>query len=223
MINTQLIVSSLPALLSAVLVTLKVAFSALLIGFCFGTVLAILQLSKNSIIRTLVTIFVTIIRGTPMLIQIVFLYYILSLTGLSLSPFLAAVWAIGINSSAYVSQIIKAGIQSVSIGQIEAAKTLGIKRRDLLRYIVLPQAFRVVLPALGNESVTLIKDSSLASIIGVVELYKQGQIIISHTYDALSIYCIVGALYLVMTTFLSLCVTRLEKWLNVHVKSFESL
>lgn len=218
MINAALIRASLPRLLQGMLVSLKITALALLIGFIAGTILGILQLSKNRLIRALVTLFVTIIRGTPMLIQIVFLYYVLSVTGLSLSPFFAAVLAIGINSSAYVSQIMKTGIQSVPVGQIEAARTLGIRRRDLLWYIILPQAIRVVLPALGNESITLIKDSSLASLIGVMELYKEGQIVISQTYDALSIYCIVGLLYLVITSTISALVNLLEKRLNRHVK-----
>lgn len=222
MINTGLIVARLPQLLSGVLVSLQITFFALLIGFCFGTLLGIAQVSRYRIIRAFVTLYVTIIRGTPMLIQIVFLYYILSVTGLSLSPFFAAVCAIGLNSSAYVSQIIKTGIRSIPRGQVEAAKTLGIRRRDVLRFIILPQAFRLVLPALGNESVTLIKDSSLASIIGVVELYKQGQIVISQTYDALSVYTAVGLLYLIMTTTVSLIISSLEKRFNIHDKHFES-
>ena len=194
-----------------------------LIGFIGGTVLGILHVSHNKLVRLLVTIYVTIIRGTPMLIQIVFLYYVLSVTGLALSPFVAAILAIGLNSSAYVSQIMKSGILSIPRGQIEAARTLGISRRDLFRFIILPQAVRVVLPTLGNESVTLIKDSSLASLIGVVELYKQGQNVISHTYDALSVYCIIGLLYLIMTTSVSSLISLLERRLNIHGKHLESL
>ncbi len=223
MINFTIIINALPDLLHGALVSLAIAALALAIGFIGGTGLAIVQTSKNKFLRALVTFLVTIIRGTPMLVQIVFFYYLLSVIGINLSAFVAAVIAIGINSSAYVSQIIRAGILSVSKGQIEAAKTLGIKRRDLMRYIILPQALRVVLPALGNESVTLIKDSSLASLIGVMELYNQGKVVISHTYDALTIYCAIAAIYLIMTTTLSYCFNRLEKRLNVHVKNFQSL
>lgn len=222
MINLQLIINSLPQLLKGMVVSLEITAAALLIGFTLGTLLGIAQLSKNYALTVSVSIWVTIIRGTPMLIQIVFLYYVLSVTGLSLSPFFAAVVAIGINSSAYVSQIIKAGILAVPYGQIEAARTLGISKRNMLSYVILPQALRVALPALGNESITLVKDSSLASLIGVMELYKQGQTVISQTYDALSVYCIVGILYLIMTTTLSLLVSVLEKRLNRHVKHFTS-
>lgn len=222
MINSQLIIASLPKLLKGMILSLEITFCALSIGFILGTLLGIAQLSKQRLVTFFVAVWVTVIRGTPMLIQIVFLYYVLSITGISLSPFFAAVLAIGINSSAYVSQIIKAGILSVPYGQVEAARTLGISRRDLLRFIILPQAMRIAIPALGNESVTLIKDSSLASLIGVMELYKQGQTIISQTYDALTIYCIVAFLYLLMTSTLSLIVSILEKRLNRHVKHYTS-
>lgn len=221
-INIPLIIASLPQLLHGALVSLAIAGCALSLGLFGGLLLGILHVSKNGAIRALVTIYVTVIRGTPMLIQIVFLYFVLASAGLQFSPFIAAVLAIGINSSAYVSQIIKAGILSISIGQVEAARTLGIKRLDLLWYVILPQAIRVVLPALGNESITLIKDSSLASLIGVMELYQEGKTIISHTYDALSIYLAIAAIYLMITTTLSYIVTNLERYLNRHVKNFQS-
>lgn len=216
MINIDLIIQSLPVLLSGLIVSLKIAASALAIGFCGGTLLALLQTSESPVFKNLVTMYVGLFRGTPMIVQIVFLYYVLSITGIALKPVTAAILAIGLNSMAYVSQIIKAGIQSINKGQLEAAKTLGIKRRDMIRYIILPQAIRAVLPALGNEAVTLVKDSSLASIIGVPELYKQGQTIISHTYDALSIYCAIALFYLVVTATLSFAISRLETYLNPH-------
>lgn len=222
MINFTLIQAALPSLLRGTVVTLQIAAFSLLLGFVGGTFLGIAQTGKNILLRGLVAIYATIIRGTPMLIQIVFLYYVLSVVGINISAFWCAVLAIGINSSAYVSQIIRSGILSVNYGQIEAAKTLGIKRRDLLRFIVLPQALRVVLPALGNESITLIKDSSLASLIGVMELYKEGQTVISQTYDALSVYCAIAAIYLIITTTLSYCITLLERRLNRHVKHHQS-
>lgn len=214
MINLALIKLALPHLLHGALVSLLIAGCALLIGFFGGTLLGIIQTSKHSLGRLLVTWYVTIIRGTPMLIQIFFLYYIVSLAGLRISSLWVAVVAIGINSSAYMSQIIKAGILSISVGQLEAARTLGIRRRDLLRFVILPQALRVVLPALGNEAITLIKDSSLASLIGVMELYKEGQVVMSQTYDALTVYCAIALIYLIMTTTLSFIVHHIERYLN---------
>ncbi|MFA6066383.1 MAG: amino acid ABC transporter permease [Candidatus Babeliaceae bacterium] len=214
MINMTIIIAALPSLLHGAAVSLCIASAALGIGFFVGVLLGIAQTSNSTLLKNFVMVYVTLIRGTPMLIHIVFLYYILSITGLSLSALSAAIIAIGLNSSAYVSQIIRSGINSVSRGQIEAAKTLGIKRIDLIRYIIMPQALRVVLPSLGNEAVTLIKDSSLASIIGVTELYQEGKIVISHTYDALSVYCALAVIYLIMTTTLSSLVNYYEKRLN---------
>jgi len=219
MINFELIRLALPVLLKGVLVTLKITAAAFIIGITGGTILGIAHSSKNNFLEWLVGAYVTIIRGTPMLVQIVFIYYVLSMTGLQLSPFVSAVIAIGMNSSAYVSQIIRSGIRSVPKGQIEAAQTLGISKGDTLRYIILPQALRVVLPALGNESVTLIKDSSLASYIGVVELYKEGQTVISQTYDALSVYFVLAGLYLILTSTVSYLVMLLERRLNRHVRN----
>lgn len=216
MIDFSLIIQALPALLRGLAVSLEIAFGALCIGMIGGTILGIGQSLGSPLVRTIIGIYAAIIRGTPMLIQIVFLYYLVSVTGIGLSPFATAVIAIGLNSSAYVSQIMRAGILAVPRGQREAAKTLGISSYDTILHIMLPHAIRVVLPALGNESVTLIKDSSLASLIGVMELYKEGQVVISLTYDALSTYCAIAALYLIVTTTLSFAVYRLEIFLNRH-------
>ena len=216
MIDFSLILQALPTLLRGLIVSLEIAFGALCIGMIGGTILGIGQSLGSPLVRAIIGIYAAIIRGTPMLIQIVFLYYLVSVAGIGLSPFATAVIAIGLNSSAYVSQIMRAGILAVPRGQREAAKTLGISSRDTILYIMLPHAVRVVLPALGNESVTLVKDSSLASLIGVMELYKEGQVVISLTYDALSTYCAIAALYLLVTTTLSFAVYRLEIFLNRH-------
>ncbi len=219
MIDVSLIKLALPHLLQGALVTLQIAGLSFLLGITGGTLLGIAQSRSGTFLTLIINAFVTLIRGTPMIVQIVFLYYVLSMTGLQLSAFVAAVLAIGLNSSAYVSQIIRSGISSVPKGQIEAAQTLGISKLDTLRFIILPQALRVVLPALGNESITLIKDSSLASWIGVVELYKEGQTVISQTYDALSVYFALAVIYLSMTTSIAYLVGLLEKRLNRHVRN----
>ncbi len=125
-------------------------------------------------------------------------------------PILGCKHAIGFNSGAYISQTIRSGINAVSIGQIEAAHTLGFNNWMTMRYIVLPQAFRKALPGLGNELVTLVKDSSLASIIGVMELSKTASVIRSHTYDAFSILLAVSLIYLFLTATLSFAMRKLE-------------
>jgi len=215
MIDIELLKASIPALLKGAQATITLAAGSCVIGLGFGLLIALAQTSKSTILKTLVHIYITIIRGTPMLIQIAFMYYgILPLIGLALSPFWTALIAIGLNSAAYVSQVLKSGILSIGKGQLEAAKVLGLTQMQTVRYIIVPQALRAVLPALGNEFITLIKDSSLASTIGVVELFKEGSIIISQTYDALTVYVGVALTYLVLTSTLSAIVYRLERKFN---------
>ena len=218
MINISLILDSLPALLRGALVSLQIAAGASLIGIVLGTIFGLGLKSRNTFLRILVNVYVTIIRGTPMLIQITFAYFVLPQLGLTFPAIWVAIVAIGLNSAAYISQIIKAGIASVGRGQIEAAFVLGLSRWQAMRYIVLPQAFRVVIPALGNEFITLIKDSSLASIISVYELSKEASIIRSRTYDAISTYVVVALIYLIMTTTLSIIINRIERRMNRHVR-----
>lgn len=220
MINFELIIKYLPFLLQGAINTLIIAFCACLVGLTGGTLLALAQTSGNKLLRAIVTFYVTIIRGTPMLIQIAFFYYaIMPALHLNLSPITAAIIAIGINSTAYISQVVRSGITSIGKGQLEAARVLGLSTGQTIQYIVLPQALRVVLPSLGNEFITLIKDSSLAYTIGVVELYKQGITMRTITYDAMTTYTAVALIYLVMTTTLSCGMNYLERRMNRHVKN----
>ncbi len=209
MIDTTFIYASLPRLFAGIWITLQIALFGSLLGFAGGIFLGIIQSGTSKWANFFVWIYVTIIRGTPMLLQIVFFSLIM---GTALSPFWTAILAIGVNSSAYISQIVKSGIASVSKGQIEAATTLGLSRYDITRYIVLPQALSIVLPALSSEFITLIKDSALASIIGVTELFRQGEIIISQTYKALFTYTLIGICYLIITSAISLLFYNLEHY-----------
>jgi len=218
MINTTLFLNSLSPLLMGALVSIQIALAAVVIGSVGGTLLALLMFYGNRTAKFMGYTYITIIRGTPMLVQILMLYFVLPIFGISIPAFWAAVIAIGCNSIAYMSQTIRAGIQAVGTGQIEAAQTLGFSRMQIARLIILPQALRTVLPALGNECITLIKDSSLASVIGVSELTQQGSFIMSRTYDALTVYLGVALIYLCMTSFVSLLLHLLEKRIT-HVKN----
>jgi His/Glu/Gln/Arg/opine family amino acid ABC transporter permease subunit len=215
-IDFNLIVEYLPVLLRGLIVTIEIAAAGCCIGLILGTLFALMQTSKNSLFRLFVTSYVVIIRGTPMLIQIVFASILLPYIGIT--ALWTAIIAIGLNSAAYISQIIRSGISSVGIGQVEAAKVLGFSTPDTIRYIVLPQALRTTLPALGNEFVTLIKDSALASIIGVSELTKQASFVKSRTLDAITVYFAVAILYLILTSTISFFVARLEKRMNIHAQ-----
>lgn len=217
MIDFTLIWESLPSLCQGTLVSLQITFVAALIGVGLGSILGLAEISSLKIIRLCVGIYVTLVRGTPMLVQILFIFYVLPQLGLMIAPFWAASLAIGLNSSAYVSQIIRSGVNAVPKGEIEAAYTLGFSRLQTMIYIIFPQALRMTLPALGNELITLVKDSSLASIIGVMELTKEASVIRSRTYDAFSILLAISIIYLVLTATLSLGIKYFEKRTKSHV------
>lgn len=219
MIDSSLIIDSLPALLRGAVVTIEIAFVAVILGLLLGTGLALAQQSKVTAIRFLAGGYVTFFRGTPMLIQILFVFYVLPEFGFSISPFWSVTLAMGLNSGAYISQVVRSGINGVSKGQVEAAYVLGLSPYKTFRFVILPQAFRLILPALGNEAVTLIKDSSLASIIGVMELSKEASIIRSRTYDPFSILLASACIYLILTAAVSFFVKKLEKKEVVHVYS----
>lgn len=216
MIDTQLIIESLPALLRGTIYTLEIAAFSCIIGILLGIMAGLALASSHRLLRYVTGIYTTIFRGTPMLIQILIATFVLPTIGIPVSRFWAVILAIGFNSGAYIAHIIKSGITSVSQGQREAGKTLGLSHAQIIWYIVLPQAIRIVLPALGNEFITLIKDSSLASIVGVQELTKEGEIIAGRTLDALTMYASVALFYLIITSILSLIVLLIERRMNHH-------
>lgn len=214
MFDFNILLNNWHSIIRAIGVTLSIALSASCIGLIGGILLGLVISEKNKFLSFFANIYITVVRGTPMLLQIMFLYIVFAHIGINISEFLTAIIAIGLNSTAYISQVVYSGIKSVPKGQIEAAKTLGIKKFDLILYIILPQAFKNILPAIGNEFITLIKDSSLASLIGVVELVKRGDIIISKTHDAISVYIIIGLIYLTINSILTLIINNIEKKLR---------
>lgn len=216
MMNSVLFFSAIPQLVKGLCVSLEIAFVSSCIGIVLGICIALGQRTHNTLLKAALFLYVNLIRGTPMLIQIFFAYYVLPQWHIVLDPFWTASIMIGLNSSAYISQVMRSGIQSISKGQWEAAYVLGFSKVQTLRFIILPQAIKNVLPSLANEFVTLIKDSSLASIIGVNELAKEGRIIISRTYDSLTVFALMALLYLAVTWTISYIVYRLEKRMNGH-------
>lgn len=187
------------ALLQGTVKTIQIASLSCLWGVTGGTLLALLHVYAPYAVRKLLQLVAGIIKGTPMLIQITFAFYLLPQVGITIPAFWTAVCAIGINSSFYLSSTIYAGIRAIPQGQLEAAYVLGFSRLQILRYIILPQAFITIFPALGNEFITLVKDSSLASIIGVNELAKEASIMRSRSYDVITSYTIVALVYILLT------------------------
>lgn len=210
-LDFSLIVHSLPLLVRGAVVTLEITFLAVTLGLVFGLLAALANLSRFKILQIIARIYVDFIRGTPLLVQIFIIYFALpAITGQRIDPFVAAVAACSINSGAYVAEIFRAGIQSISIGQFRAGLSLGMNWQQTMRYIILPQAFRRIIPPLGNEFIAMLKDSSLVSVIGFEELTRTGQLIIAETYGSLEIWSTVAIIYLIMT----LSITRLVGWME---------
>lgn len=209
----DLLRDALPLLLRGALVTLELTALTLLIGVPAGLFVALLRLCGFAPVRALATIYVELVRGTPLLIQIYVIYFVLPDIGISLPSFVAGVAALSLNAAAYISEIFRAGIESIDSGQMEAARALGMDYKGAMRHVILPQTLRRVLPPLTNESVALLKDSSLVSVVALSELMRNGKEIVTNTGSPTTIYLAVAALYLVMTLPLTFLVRRLEaKW-----------
>ena len=200
-----------PLLLLGARYTLEITILTLLFGALGGLLVALLRLSPIGFLRAIVTTYVELVRGTPLLMQIYFLYFVLPALHVSLNPLLSGVVALSLNAAAYISEIFRAGIESIDVGQMEAARALGLDYRAAMRWIILPQTVRRVLPPLTNEAVALLKDSSLVSVVGVTELMRQGKEIAANTGSATTLYLGVAALYLAMTLPLTWLVRRLEQ------------
>lgn len=156
--------------------------------------------------------YVDFIRGTPLLVQIFLVYFALpGIIGHRVDPYFAAISACSINSGAYIAEIFRAGIQSIDKGQMEAGRSLGMSWAQTMRYVIMPQAFKRIIPPLGNEFIAMLKDSSLVSVIGFEELTRRGQLIIARTYASFEIWMAVAVIYLIMTFTVARLVGMLER------------
>ena len=215
--DMNLIVNSFPLLLIGAGVTIQITVLSTAIGFVIGLIVGVARISNLRVLRMLAEVYVEFFRGTPLLVQIFLFYFALPvITGQRIDPFIAAISACGINSGAYVAEIFRAGIQSIDDGQMEAGRSLGMTWLQTMRYIIVPQAFKRVIPPLGNEFIAMLKDSSLVSVIGFEELTRRGQLIIAKTYGSFEIWMSVAVIYLVMTLTISRFVAYLERRCRVH-------
>lgn len=195
--------------------TIIMALFAVIIGILLGLVIALIRNNydnnkKLPILNQIAKLYVTIIRGTPVLLQLMIIYYIIFAT-VDINIILVGVIAFGLNSSAYVSEIIRAGISSIDKGQMDGGRALGLTYKETMRMIILPQAIKNVMPALGNEFITLLKETSVAGYIGIIELTKAGDIISSRTYNYFFPLIITAIIYLIMTLGLSKIISKFEK------------
>jgi glutamine transport system permease protein len=210
--RVDIIVSALPMLLKGLQVTLYIFLIAILLGFLIGLVIALLRLAPLKVLNGIALAYVNAIRGTPFIVQLFFIYFgINSLQVISLNSTTAGIITVAINAGAYFAEIIRAGIQSIDKGQTEAARSIGFTSAQTMRYVVLPQAFRRMLPTITNQSIISLKDTSLLSVIGIADLTQQGQIQASATFEAFKIWLAVGVIYFIIIYLLTLLANFVER------------
>ncbi len=205
-------------ILEGLKVTLIVTFFALILGVVLGFVIAIIRSThdktgKMKILNFICNLYITVIRGTPVVVQLLIIYFVIFGSS-DISKTVVAVMAFGINSGAYVAEIFRSGIMSIDEGQFEAGRSLGFNYRQTMIYIIMPQAFKNILPALGNEFISLLKETSVSGYIALQDLTKGGDIIRSRTYDAFMPLIAVALIYLIMVMIFSKLVNLLERRLR---------
>ena len=200
--------------------TMIITVFALLIGICIGFLVAIIRSSHDKsgnfkIANSICRVYLTVIRGTPTVIQLLIMNFVV-FGSVSVNEILVGSLAFGINSGAYVAEIVRSGIMSIDQGQFEAGRSLGLNYTQTMIKIILPQAVKNILPALGNELIVLLKETSISGYIGLMDLTRGGDIIRSQTYSALFPLLVVAAIYLVIVCFLTYLVGRLERRLRTN-------
>lgn len=203
--------------------TLTITFFAIILSLALGTLIAIIRSTharngNHLILNALCQVYLTIVRGTPTMVQLLIIYYVVFASA-DVDKIFVAIIAFGLNSAAYVAEVIRAGIMSVDVGQMEAGRSLGLSYSKTMRLVILPQAFKNVLPAIGNELITLLKETSISGYIGLVDLTKGSDIIRSITYDAMMPLGVVALIYLVIVIALYTGVQRLEKNLRKNERT----
>ena len=228
MIDFAFLTDILPMLLSGLPVTLKLASTSILIGFILALSLALAQQRKSPVVTLPIRGFVALFRGTPLLVQIFLIYYGLGqfrpglqavgLWGLFREPYWCAILALTLNTAAYGSEILRGAIQSVPRGLVEAARASGMTPFLTWRLVVLPLAFRQAIPAYGNEIILMVKGTSLASIVTLMEVTGIAHGLISQTYRAIEVFVCAGAIYLILNFVIIRALAGLEYWLSPHLR-----
>jgi polar amino acid transport system permease protein len=199
-VNFELMQSAFPLLIAGACITVEITALTVFFGMIIGICVSLIRMSDFKILRWMGNVYVDFIRGTPLLIQIFLVYFALpSIIGHRVDAYFAAISACSINSGAYMAEVFRGGIQSIDIGQMEAGRSLGMTWWQTMRYVILPQAFKRIIPPLGNEFIAMLKDSSLVSVIGFEELTRRGQLIIARTYASFEIWMAVAIIYLILT------------------------
>jgi len=205
----------LPKLLDGLSVTFLLTIVALTVGFVLGLSLALGRVYGNKVISSVCVVYIEIIRGTPLLVQLFILYYGLPSIGILLSPLSAALLGLSMNSGAYQAEYLRGSIQAIPTGQMVAARTLGMNKMQSIKNVVLPQALRISIPAWSNELIYLFKYTSIAYIIQVRELTAEGLLITAKNFRFIETFVIIALIYLIFTLIISEIVDRLEKRFSI--------
>ncbi|MMZ61792.1 Inner membrane amino-acid ABC transporter permease protein YecS [compost metagenome] len=210
----KLVLDNLEYLLTGAFLTLQITLISMFFGILIGLITAIARLKGNLVLRGMAKGYVSIIRGTPLMVQIFIVYFGLPDLGIQLSPMMSAYISMSLNVGAYLSETFRATILSVEHGQTEAAQSLGMTPWQTMRYVILPQAARIAIPPLGNTFIGMLKETSLISVVTVVELFRAAQILIARYYVAMPFLIAIGIMYWIMSTGLSIILNRVEKRLS---------
>jgi polar amino acid transport system permease protein len=194
---------AIPYMLQGSLVTLQISALAMVLGSIVGLICGFLLLSELVALKWLVRAYVYFVRGTPALVQIFLVYFALPVIGIDIPAFWGGVVALGFNAGGFIAEIVRAGLQSIDMGQTEAAKAIGMTNRQTLQHILFPQSLRRITPPLTNELITLVKGSSLLSAISIYELTRSTQLIISQKFTPFELYALLAVFYLVIISILS--------------------
>ncbi|WP_320175294.1 amino acid ABC transporter permease [Maridesulfovibrio sp.] len=213
--DTSVFWDTFPMLMRGLKLTVEITIGGLIFGFLLGSAAGLMKLSRNFFTRKIAGVYVEAIRGTPMLVQAMFLYYGVPMAiGMRIPPMTAGIIIIAVNSGAYIAEIVRGAVQSINKGQFEAGRSIGLTNAQTMRYIIWPQALKRMIPPLGNQFIISLKDTSLLMVIGVGELMRTGQEITSVNFRAFEVYLAVACVYLVMTLSIAFVMRRIEKKLN---------
>ena len=213
-LDFEVVFNNLDSILQGVLITIALALLAEVLGIVLGLVFALLKISRSRILSWPAQAYIDVFRGTPLLVQITIIYFTTASVGIRFeSLFFAGLVALSLNSAAYVAEIFRAGIQSIDKGQMEAGRASGLSHAQTMRYIIVPQAFRRTIPPLTNEFVTLVKDTSLVSVIGLAELLRAARVLQSETFNGTPLIA-AALIYLAICLPLIYLANRLERRLN---------
>jgi His/Glu/Gln/Arg/opine family amino acid ABC transporter permease subunit len=213
--NTQVAVENLGPLLAGLLITIELTFVVIVLSLGFALLVALGGMSRWRLLRWTIKAYIELMRGTPLLLQLIYIYYVLPEIGIRLDAFTAGVIGLTLNYSAYISEVYRGGILAVPKGQHDAAAALGMTRALAMRRIVLPQAIRIVIPTLGNYFISLFKDTALCSVVSIQEVVFTAQIVAARNFQYFTLYTVVGAMYFLV----SFPAARLVGWLERRTRS----